>query len=147
MICVFGVFFFLFFNICVCHLLFFTNDVDCLLPSSEYGWEYRLRSSLGIPKYDPQKCPFPCWDPGPRSNRWFLKLAWIRIQKPPRSVQPSCRTYVYWRLVFWLFNDFFTITTTITKTVTTTLCLCPPSSKIGSSPLKGCRGNCRPGGK
>ena len=27
------------------------------------------------------------------------------------------------------------------------LCLCSPSSKIGSSPLKGCRGNCRPGGK
>jgi len=27
------------------------------------------------------------------------------------------------------------------------LCLCPPSSKIGSSPLKGCGGNCRPGGK
>jgi len=25
-------------------------------------------------------------------------------------------------------------------------CLCSPSSKIGSSPLKGCRGNCRPGG-
>jgi len=27
------------------------------------------------------------------------------------------------------------------------LCLCLPSSKIGSSPLKGCGGNCRPGGK
>ena len=27
------------------------------------------------------------------------------------------------------------------------LCLCSPSSKIGSSPLKGCGGNCRPGGK
>jgi len=26
-------------------------------------------------------------------------------------------------------------------------CLCSPSSKIGSSPLKGCEGNCRPGGK
>ena len=26
-------------------------------------------------------------------------------------------------------------------------CLCSPSSKIGSSPLKGCGGNCRPGGK
>jgi len=25
--------------------------------------------------------------------------------------------------------------------------LCSPSSKIGSSPLKGCGGNCRPGGK
>ena len=28
-----------------------------------------------------------------------------------------------------------------------TSCLCSPSSKIGSSPLKGCGGNCRPGGK
>ena len=27
------------------------------------------------------------------------------------------------------------------------LCLCSPSSEIGSSPLKGCEGNCRPGGK
>jgi len=27
------------------------------------------------------------------------------------------------------------------------LCLCSPSSKIGSSPLKGCGGNCGPGGK
>jgi len=27
------------------------------------------------------------------------------------------------------------------------LCLCSPSSKIGSSPLKGCGGNCRTGGK
>ena len=27
------------------------------------------------------------------------------------------------------------------------LCLCSPSSKTGSSPLKGCGGNCRPGGK
>ena len=27
-----------------------------------------------------------------------------------------------------------------------TSCLCSPSSKIGSSPLKGCGGNCRPGG-
>jgi len=27
------------------------------------------------------------------------------------------------------------------------LCLCSPSSKIGSSPLKGCRVNYRPGGK
>ena len=27
------------------------------------------------------------------------------------------------------------------------LCLCSPSSKTGSSPLKGCKGNCRPGGK
>jgi len=26
------------------------------------------------------------------------------------------------------------------------LCLCSPSSDIGSSPLKGCEGNCRPGG-
>ena len=26
-------------------------------------------------------------------------------------------------------------------------CLCSPSRKIGSSPLKGCGGNCRPGGK
>jgi len=26
-------------------------------------------------------------------------------------------------------------------------CLCSTSSKIGSSPLKGCGGNCRPGGK
>jgi len=26
-------------------------------------------------------------------------------------------------------------------------CLCSPSSEIGSSPLKGCEGNCRPGGK
>ena len=26
-------------------------------------------------------------------------------------------------------------------------CLCSPSSEIGSSPLKGCGGNCRPGGK
>ena len=26
-------------------------------------------------------------------------------------------------------------------------CLCSPSSKTGSSPLKGCEGNCRPGGK
>jgi len=25
-------------------------------------------------------------------------------------------------------------------------CFCSPSSKIGSSPLKGCEGNCRPGG-
>ena len=29
----------------------------------------------------------------------------------------------------------------------TALCLCSPISKIGSSPLKGCGGNCRPGGK
>jgi len=29
----------------------------------------------------------------------------------------------------------------------TPLCLCSPSSKIGSSPLKGCGGNCRPGRK
>ena len=28
-----------------------------------------------------------------------------------------------------------------------TLCLCSPNSKIGSSPLKGCGGNCGPGGK
>jgi len=28
-----------------------------------------------------------------------------------------------------------------------TSCLCSPSSKIGSSPLKGCGGNCRSGGK
>jgi len=28
-----------------------------------------------------------------------------------------------------------------------TLCLCSPSSEIGSSPLKGCEGKCRPGGK
>ena len=27
------------------------------------------------------------------------------------------------------------------------LCLCSPNSKIGSSPLKGCGNNCRPGGK
>ena len=27
------------------------------------------------------------------------------------------------------------------------LCHCSPSSKNGSSPLKGCEGNCRPGGK
>jgi len=27
------------------------------------------------------------------------------------------------------------------------LCICSPSSKIGSSPLRGCGGNCRPGGK
>ena len=27
------------------------------------------------------------------------------------------------------------------------LCLCSSSSKTGSSPLKGCGGNCRPGGK
>jgi len=26
-------------------------------------------------------------------------------------------------------------------------CLCSPSSKTGSSPLKGCGGNCGPGGK
>jgi len=25
--------------------------------------------------------------------------------------------------------------------------ICSPSSKTGSSPLKGCEGNCRPGGK
>jgi len=29
----------------------------------------------------------------------------------------------------------------------TPLCLCSPNSKIGSSPVKCCRGNCRPGGK
>jgi len=29
----------------------------------------------------------------------------------------------------------------------TPICLCSPSSKIGSSPLKGCEGSCRPGGK
>ena len=29
----------------------------------------------------------------------------------------------------------------------TLIVLCSPSSKIGSSPLKGCGGNCRPGGK
>jgi len=27
------------------------------------------------------------------------------------------------------------------------MCLCSPSSEIGSTPLKGCRGNCGPGGK
>ena len=27
------------------------------------------------------------------------------------------------------------------------VCLCSPSSGIGISPLKGCGGNCRPGGK
>jgi len=29
----------------------------------------------------------------------------------------------------------------------TPLCLCSPSSEIGSSPFKGCEGNCGPGGK
>jgi len=29
----------------------------------------------------------------------------------------------------------------------TPICLCSPSSKIGSSPLKGCEGNCGPDGK
>jgi len=36
---------------------------------------------------------------------------------------------------------------TVSGKLFTPLCLCSPSSKIGSSPLKGCEGNCRPGGK
>ena len=33
------------------------------------------------------------------------------------------------------------------KTVFDACALCSPSSEIGSSPLKGCEGNCGPGGK
>jgi len=36
---------------------------------------------------------------------------------------------------------------TVVGKLFTPLCLCSPSSKIGSSPLKGCGGNCGPGGK
>ena len=36
---------------------------------------------------------------------------------------------------------------TVLGKLSTPICLCSPSSKIGSSPLTGCGGNCRSGGK
>ena len=36
---------------------------------------------------------------------------------------------------------------TVLGKLLTSICLCSPSSEIGSSPLKGFEGNCRPGGK
>ena len=65
--------------------------------------------------------------PGGSVAEWLA--CWTRAQKGPGSNGSlDCRVTVLGKLF-------------------TPLCLCSPSSKIGSSPLKGCGGNCRPGGK
>ena len=63
----------------------------------------------------------------------YISIRSSAIAEGPRDA--SCR------LKSW------TLGNSLRQTVSHPLCLCLPSSKIDSSPLKGCGGNCRPSGK
>ena len=84
----------------------------------------------------------PWW----RTEDWtfaddFLRLFDTSFQKKRKK---SC-FFEIWKKTKNMY--YRTLGNSLRQTVSHPLCLCLPSSKIDSSPLKGCGGNCRPSGK